>query len=324
MKDGKFLLIIKTIQMKLRYSAILAGLLVLASSCNEKFELAGGTPDFQVKTTATTFKVGEDVTFSFEGNAGLISFYSGEVLNDYAFKDGRTVAAGQVNLSFTSGVTGGTQTNQFSVVASSDFDGNYADFTRVQAATWTDITNRFLLGTNATFLASGSKDITDLVVAGKPLYLAYRYVTKPQLVSGDARTWMVQNFLLTSNTTIGALTLSNMLNTGFRIVNQINDTTIVPRSSISASRVTLLGNAYSAGNDPLHEIWAISKPINAGEIDLGPDRPLSLKGNSDPRLESYTYKFTNPGIYKVYFIAANANINESREVIRQIDITIEP
>lgn len=310
--------------MKLKYIAILAGLFALASSCNEKIELAGGTPDFRVKTTATTFKVGEDVTFSFEGSAGLISFYSGEVLNDYAFKDGRTVNAGQASLSFTSGVTGGTQTNQLSVVASSDFDGNYADFARVQAATWTDITNRFLFGTNATFLASGTKDITDLVAEGKPLYLAYRYVTKPQSISGDARTWMIQNFLMTSNTSIGSLTLANMLNVGFRIVKQINDTTVVSRSSISASRVTLLGNAYSADNDPSHEIWAISKPINAGEIDLGPDRPVAIKGNSDPRLESYTYKYTAPGTYKVYFIAANVNIDERREVIRQLDITIEP
>jgi len=323
MKAGN-LLKLKNIQMKLGYCVILSGLLELASSCTEKIELTGGTPDFQVKTTATTFKTGENVTFSFDGNAGLISFYSGEVFHDYAYKEGRIVTAGQVSLSFTTSVTGGTQSNQLSVVASSNFDGNYADFARVQAATWVDITSRFLLGTSATFLASGSKDITDLVIADKPLYIAYKYVTKPQLVSGDARTWMVQSFSMTSNTSIGLLTLTDMLNAGFRIVKQINDSTIVSRSSITATRVTLLGNAYVAGKDPLHEIWAISKLINAGEIDMGPDLPVPIKGNADTRLESYTYKFTKPGTYKVYFIASNVNINESREVIRQIDITITP
>ncbi len=58
----------------------------------------------------------------------------------------------------------------------------------------------------------------------------------------------------------------------------------------------------------------------------GPDPDVSARTPAVlvPGFDSYTYKFTKPGVYKVYFIAANANINESREVIRQIDITIEP
>ena len=317
------LLKLKNIQMKLSSYLILSGLL-LGVSCKKRIELTGGTPDFKVKTTGTTFKVGEEVKFSFEGNPGLISFYSGELYREYAFKDGRIVNAPAVNLSFTTAVTGGTQANQLSIVASTDFDGNYNDFSRIQAATWVDITSRFVLGTTATFLTSGVKDITDLRVAGKPIYLAYKYITKPQIVNGVARTWMAQSFSMTSITSIGTLTIADMTNAGFRIIQQKKDTSTVPRSSVTSTRITLLGNTFTPADDPQHEIWAISKPINTSEIDLGPDRPKPIKGNSNGQLNTYTYKYTKAGIYKVYFVASNTNINESREVIQQLEITITP
>lgn len=301
---------------------IIAALLFVLTSCTKEIDLTGGTPDFNVTTKATTFKAGEEIEFLFEGNAGLITFYSGEPLREYAFKDGRSVKGGPVSLSFTSAVTGGTQANQLAVMASSDFNGNYNDFSSVQAATWTNITNRFLLGTNATFRASGTKDISDLVVAGKPLYLAYKYTTQPQGTAGAARTWMVQAVSMTSNTSVGSLVLADIMAGGFRIVNQL--ATDTPRSSLSTTRITLLGNTFTAAKDPYHEVWAITKAVNPHDIDVGPDRPVALKGIADPRMESYTYTFNTPGTYKVTFVATNVNIDKREEVVRQLDITITP
>lgn len=301
---------------------ILAGFFLIGSC--EKIELTGGTPDFQVSTTGTTFKVGENVKFTLTGNPGLISFYSGENYREYAFKDGRLVTAGPLNLSFTSAVTGGTQANQLSVLASTDFDGNYNDFSRIRAATWTDITSRFALGTSATFLASGIKDISDLRVAGKPLYIAYKYLARPQTANGVARSWMIQAFSFTSTTPLGTLTIGDHSNSGFQIIRQIPDTSTVQRSGLTATRITLLGNTFSAGNDPEHEIWAISKRFNPSEIDLGPDRPIPVKGNSDAMVESFTYKFTKAGTYKVTFVGSNINVNESREAVQQLEIIITP
>lgn len=309
--------------MKLSAYLILPGLL-LVISCKKRIELTGGTPVFKVTTTSTTFKVGDEVKFSFEGNPGLISFYSGELYREYALKEGRIAPASALTMTFTSAVTGGTQASQFSVVASTDFDGNYNDFSRIQAATWVNITSRFALGTTATFLASGVKDISDLRVAGKPLYIAYKYVTKPQTANGVARTWMAQAFSISATTPIGALVATDLTNGGFRIIQEVKDTSTTPRSSVILTRITLLGNTFSAANDPQHEIWAISKPVNAFDLDLGPDRSVPIKGNSDPRLNFYIYKFTKAGTYKVTFVASNTNINESREVVQQLDITITP
>jgi hypothetical protein len=232
----------------------LAGLsLFLLLSC-EKGLPVRNTPSFDVSTAASTFKVGQEVLFKITGEADVISFYSGQVYNDYNFRDGRVMQFNPqgANLSFTSSVQGGTQTNQLAVLASTNFDGNYSSLASVKAATWTDITSRFTLGTSVTFLASTSKSITDLIVPGKPIYIAFKYVTKPQAVNGLARTWMIQGFNVTSSTlvnNVGPILLDQPY-AAFRIVQE--DSVNTPaRSSLTSTRVTLLGNVYKDPKDPI-------------------------------------------------------------------------
>lgn len=334
---------------------------VFITSCEKKLEVNGGVPEFNVTTEATTFKVGEDVKFTFSGNAHLISFYSGEPMSEYAFKEGHSVdgSASGATLSFTSSVQGGTQANQLSILLSSDFNGNYGDLASVKSASWTDITNRFTLGASATFISSGVKDISDLIVGGKPIYIAYKYITKPQAQSGLARTWMIQSFVVNSKSKVGTkvVTAADQINAGFRIVDE-NPVNAPARSSVTATRITLLGNVYkvasdpiydplnpiydpaspvydrtkvyvpfdpgSSYNDPASEHWYVSAPINTSKIDLGPDRPVAIQGNSTTPLESYSYKFLIPGTYVVTFVGANTNVNESFEVIKSMEITIIP
>ncbi len=77
-------------------------------------------------------------------------------------------------------------------------------------------------------------------------------------------------------------------------------------------------------NDPVSEHWAVSTAINTAKVDLGPDRSIAIQGNSTTPAESFTYKYTLPGVYKVAFIGANTNVNESHEVVKQLEITITP
>jgi hypothetical protein len=308
--------------MNIKYYTLLL-IMIVSGSCSKELEINPGIENFKVATTTLTYKVGEDVNFEFEGNPNLITFFSGEVFSDYAFKDGRIVESDGLDLSFTTAnpTATGAQTNQLSVMASTDFNGNYNDFASVQQATWTDISSRFVYGTSATFVASGTKSITDLVVNGKPLYIAYRYTTKPQATFGVVRNWYVQGFSITSNTTVGTLTLTDMNNIGFRIVDQ-NPETAPARSSVSLTRVTLFGNEFTAENDPQSIHWAISKPIYTGKIDNGPDRPLSIKANADALLKKYTYNYTKKGVYQVYFVATNMNVYDRKNVVRKLEITI--
>lgn len=315
--------------MKFRLTILLSGFILLCA-CKKVTDVAvnGGVPSFDVSVASNTYKVGDDVVFNLSGKADVISFFSGELYREYAYKDGRIIDLTNPSIAFTSAVTGGLQNNQLSILVSTNFNGVYNDtlkpaLTDIKAATWTDITSRFTLGNSATFLASGTKSISDLIVADKPLYVAFKYITQPQTINGAARTWMIQNFALTGTSTFGTLTLGDMTNSGFRIIdgNPVNGPT---KSSISATRFTLLGNSYTATTDPATECWAISRAFNAGKIDAGPDFPIGIKGVANPTLTSYTYKYTKPGTYKVYFIASNANAYESKSIEKSINITITP
>src|SRR5690606_21133017 len=352
--------------MKFNYYNMLLVMLLMAS-CSKKMDV-GGAPDWTVGTESSSYKVGEEITFTFQGHADLISFCSGEDFNDYAFKDGRVVdvATGGVKLDFRSSVQNGEQTDQLSVWASTDFNGG-DDLASIKAATWTDITDRFTLGTSSTFIESTTQDLSDLAVKGKPLYIAFKYLTKPQKDNGLSSTWYIESFALTSGIELGGapLLLTDQVNAGFKTVAEDPENTPV-RTSISATRITMIGNIYkdpadpmydpenpifdpenpiydpesdlydpdavrpefvpydpaSPYNDPLREHWVVSKGISLTQVDLGPDWSNPIKGISNSKMEEFTYTYTEPGTYKAYFVASNTNIDDSKQIVREITITI--
>lgn len=242
-------------------------------SCNKDIVTDLETPTFDVTTSNTTFTAGEPVTFLFTGEAHTISFYSGETFNDYDFRDGRIidVTGAGATMEFASSVQVGTQTNQLSILASTDFNGDYSSLEQVKASTWMDITNRFVLGTNATFQTTDAI-ITDLTVAGRPIYIAYKYVTKPQATNGLARQWYIQSFAIksiatltsTASNTPVALTLADQIYAGFRIVDN-SPTTNPALSTVTTTRITLWGNEYRIATlekyDPTLPKWDITNPM---------------------------------------------------------------
>lgn len=346
-------------------------------SCNNQLVILD-TPSFDVKTNAVTYKAGDVVTFNITGNAHAISFYSGQTLKDYDFRTGRVVdvTGAGATMEFSSSVQLGTQANQLSILASSDFNGDYSSLATLKAATWTDITSRFALGTSATFKATGAKDITDLTVAGKPIYFAFKYLTLPQGINGLARQWLIQTFAIKSLATLPTtasvtpitLTLADQIHAGFRIIGDspVNNPAL---SSVTATRVALWGNEYRTAllakydstlakwdktnpmydpnsplfvatavwapyvpfdpndltNDPSTETWAVSAPVNLTSVNLGPDWSTAIKaGIASAVLTSYTYTYAVPGTFKAVFIGENNSINETKEVIKEIDLTITP
>ena len=294
-------------------------------SCQKNLPV-DGLENFNVTTDSVSYKAGTSVRFAFQGGeAQDISFYSGETLKDYDFKDGHIVdVTGQTAvLAFSTAVNLGTQLNQLYVMASTDFKGDYSSMTAVKAATWTDITARFKYGTTTTFLAT-SADVTDLMVAGKPLYIAFKYITKPQGVNGVARQWSIQSLTLTSgkklNNTV-ALTLSDEPSAGFQLVDQ-SATTAPALSAITTAKIVLQGNNYTTANDPTSENWAISTGINIDKVNLGPDLSTALKGMTAAALKEYRYVYATPGTYKAVFTSSNNSINETKQTSKTINLTI--
>jgi hypothetical protein len=275
-------------------------------------------PNLTVSLPGGELAANVPVKFNVSSDASLLTFYSGEVGGDYEFKDGRVVPKGVVTLSFSNNVNFGTQANQFSVLASSNFNGNFT-IENVKAATWTNITNRFTLATNSTLLAT-SANLSDLVVDGKPLYIAFRYITEPQTANGTARTWTVRDFVLNSNTSIGLVQLSSQANAGFQLVNE--GTIIDPsRSSVTGTTITLRGN--NVNTQIRTETWAISKPFDAGEADLGPDKGIPVKGYLEPSITEHVYTYSKPGTYKATFVAANSTVYGTKEVVKSIDVVVK-
>lgn len=319
--------------MKFTYQTLFL-LLFLLSACSKFDELA--EPDFEVSTTGTTYKKGVPIEFNFSGNPQFISVYTGEMGKDYAYKDGRMMDVNSLKLSFNSSVTNATgtgtpQTGMFSLLASTDFNGDYTNFSSVEAATWTDITGRLTkqeAATTTTITAATPAtgiDITDLRVAGKPLYIAFKYNIREQSLYGLWRAWRFQAFTLTATGASGSQVLGSMTTTAFRVVQKNPE--IVSRTTATTATLTLL-HADLALNPAAAEIptqnWIITQAFtNVNKIDFGPDPATAIQGGTSAvEKKSYTYTFTNAGKYKVYFVAANANTKDRKEVVRSLDITI--
>lgn len=305
----------------MKHLYIIATCIFLLAGCTKKLEV--DEPAFDVTVEKSTWRAGEEVKFRLAGDPDLISFYSGEPLHDYAFLNGRIVETAGIDLSFNSNVEFGKQADQLSVMASVDFNGG-ARFEDITTATWTDITARFKLAGNATYTPSGKADLSDLRTAGKPLYLAFRYRVKNPSVYGTGNVWRIQNFLLTAHTSIGAIQLGGMQNTGFRIIDQKPD--IAPsRSTISATTLQLIAPALADSTRTVDtECWIVTKGFETGDLDYGPDRPVSIKGYADPAVTETVYVYPRPGRYRAVFTAFNANIAGSKEVIREVNIEIVP
>ena len=163
--------------MKKRSIYLLLACAVLCGACRD-IDMYTSAPTFEVSTEKKEYAPGEEVVFLFKGDPQYVSFYSGEIYNDYEYRTGRIVQNEGLSMSFSSRVKLGSQENQLSVLISSDFNGNYSDFASVSSAQWTDITSLFTLS-DGTVTPSGIADIHSYVEEGKDHYVAFRYLMRP-------------------------------------------------------------------------------------------------------------------------------------------------
>lgn len=267
-------------------------------------------PEFQVTSNGSSFKVGQNVTFQFQGNPNNITFYSGEVGNKYEFSN-RTSVAGKAELSFTS-FRQNNKPNTLKFLASTDFTG-LADSASITKATWMDLTNKVTLSTGVDNTPSGVVDLTDLQALKKPVYFAFRYT---DVTSATAQaTWTISNFLVKNTVNGIPYTIQNIADAGWGRYSAINKTNLW---TITATSVRYAGGA---ANTPDNDAWVIARPADLSFVprDLGTTiKDINLK------LTSYDYTFTTPGTYKVVFVAGNLNIENSKTIVRELTINVVP
>ena len=313
---------------KIIQNIVLGSAVILWTACSKDIPLNPGLENFNVTTVAKNYKLSDTVKFQIEGNPDLISFFSGELYNDYDYKDGRIIDVEKVNYSFSSSFIKITppesQENPLAVLVSTDFNGDYSSYANITAATWTDITDKFNYGLLGSYVTSGEYQISDHAIAGKPLYIAFRNTIKPINTFGPVRPWYLYQHNLTATSEFGEHLLADYPGSNFQIIEQ-KPSEVKTTSTITSTRISLLEYSVAEENapDPGTETWAISRAFNLFDINSGPDKPAILKGNEDPKLKTYNYMFSKPGNYKVYFIGANVNVDNSAKKMVQLDITIE-
>jgi hypothetical protein len=288
------------------------------------------TPNFDVQTDATSYKVGQEVNFKFTGDAKNIVFWSGEKGKNYGYKD-RTEEKGVLQtITFTTQAGAGTQNTNLAILLSSDFNGTY-DSTSIAKATWVDITGRSQLSSTATAAAGAAKlsidTITNLGNAeNKPVYFAFRYVSQPNTLI--PRKWTVSTFTVVNTLADGTVsTVIPSFNIAWFTGINKNDTTYQWRISPAKTSMKLgnfAGTSAPPMGAPANEDWAISAPVKLNKVSLVDygTSVTSISTLSPPN--NFIYKFTAAGTYKVVFYAFNEDINDTKGLTKELTIAITP
>ena len=171
-----------------------------------------------------------------------------------------------------------------------------------------------------TALASGPVSLTDFSTerSDKPVYLAFYYNSPQNLLK--PRQWNITNLTIVNNLADGwvsSIIAVPIANAGFKFVEVQNPT--MQWGIIGTSLVMLAGPI----GEPTNEDWAIFGPVNLNKVAV-PDVGSPLKGTADALNSEYIYTYTKPGTYKATFVAANSNLNETKAVIKELTIKIEP
>ncbi len=289
---------------------------------------------FDVYLDSTTFKVGDPVTFKFKGgDANQISFYSGEVGNDYEYRDkNRIDEIKKVYFSFQTHNVPVGQIVYPNVFVSTDFNGVY-DYESVSSATWKPISHLYRWGANGPWqtmwTSSGNSEITSFIEENKPFYIAYQVKSDAQPSGTISRNWRTNSHSLIAETVGGNyISLANFGGMSWKLVDRYLEPSVISTQSSStvSSSIMLLGyyNSTSPRYRQEAEIWGVSKKFESGEISLGSSKSVSLKQYIDIPLETHTHYYENPGTYKVVFLASNATISGSTQVMKELEITVKP
>ena len=300
--------------------------------------------DFNVITRSVTYKLSDTVNFYMSGNPDIITFYSGDSSHIYALKDRVSKAGGTLNFSFqlrasNNAAFGAIANGTFKVLVSTNFKGTYAaykdstlkdslrvaslDSAMVNSAKWTDITNRLSLktsGDTTTYYPSSVAAISDLITnAADPFNIAFLYKADSTQDLGSNGITM-GSFSLVNNFSDGTSSnfSSNIIAGGSKSTNW---KTIKAANSLFGWLTTTnyikfipkIGNNYT-------ESWIISSALYPNAAT--PDVAIPIKGITQSPIKTFSYKFANTGLHKVYFIASNNRVNGQKQVIKEIDLNI--
>ncbi|SDK66010.1 protein of unknown function [Pedobacter sp. ok626] len=297
---------------KMKKLLIASVVLFSLASCQKTYELA--TPDdFSVELEKSSYKVGEPVRFIINGKPENIVFWSGEAGRKYEFRKRTVVEGNAISLNFKTFAQFLMPVDQsvIKLYVSTNFSGIY-DATNVRAATWEDITDKAVLSSGVDQTPSGNISLNTFAERNKNMALALVYKTTVIKPETQQNRWVVRSFDLKSTNQQGEETvLATMATAGWTAFNFSGPAT---NWSITSAQLLTVRNSTDLDDD-----WVITKQFNPNSIlpDLG--EPIK---NISQNLKDYTRVYTKAGVYKVSFVATNANLEQSITVVKEIELTI--
>ncbi|NGF56385.1 DUF5017 domain-containing protein [Parapedobacter sp. SGR-10] len=316
---------------------LILGIVFLVSACDTTLDV-GEAPQLEVTTAKTTYKVGEEVIFNIAGDPRILNFYSGEYGNDYDYHEGRLLSGPdkiQVEFRLREQYQGDRTGSILSILVSSDFVGDRSSFEEVDAANWTDITDRFVIIGHAQG-STGKVDVTEFREPGKPLSFAIKYVFDPDLGNGQGTWPQISSITVEALTQTDNFLLSGPLTSDFpkygacsSLKNPIQSLNRYYESTLSSNLLVIARNQNVTVDDVTYsssdytEEYFVTVPYNVSAvINAGPDKPKTIKGYSDSKVNSYVHVFSEPGVYKVRFVGINHSIKETKETVKELEITV--
>jgi len=280
--------------------------------------------DVDINTDKIKYNVNDTVKFLFTGHADMVTFYSGENGSEYKHRNRVELEGGKLEVSFETQELYGIQDQNLNLLVSTDFGGVYSK-DAVQAATWTNITDRMTWceapsGAVGVRTISDYVDVSDLLVSGKPVYFAFRYLGVPSTTgSAQQRTWRVYQFNIQNRFSESEIVpVANRTNAGWQAVT-INDPAAKGLWHFTTQSTMIYYDPQSNLQDV--EKWAITKRFDPNKV--APDNGISIKKYADNSLNKYEHVFTQAGEYEVTFVLRNSNYNGTEEKIKTLKVIVE-
>lgn len=270
-------------------------------------------PSLKVTLEKTEYKAGEPVTFRFEGTPDNIVFYSGEYGHNYSDRNnyGRV---GTLYFDFRSFVRYGTIARNIRVLVSTDFSGIY-DMENIAAATWMDMTDRFILSEGLDNVDSGVLDINSFITdengsldSDDDIYIAFHYVDYTDEDRTIQNEWIIRSSDLEIVSPAGERSvLADMETFGW---------TGIPKVDITKARIRFYDHDKTTSQS---DDWAISKAFSIGGIPA--DTGVALK-NISTSMSEYTYTYSEPGIYTAVFETSSVWYTGGSSSVTEVEVVV--
>lgn len=291
-------------------------------------KLDSEVPDLKVTTEKTTYSVGEEVKFYFEGDANFVSFYPGvgfytnilygQTSTTYAYRyiyrERTSVENGRPVLTFNNRCSNvATKAGSVKFLCSKDYTGS-GKIADVNAATWIDLSNKVIWSVNTSDVTS-TIDLSDYKKDGMT-YLAFKF-------SGEEAAarygWAISSFSLKNYVPLangsGDETYTIWTNASYAPYSQVtqNDTL-----SYWTTGTTLTAKTLPA-KSPAIDAWLITG-VKLKQIT--PDISMKVKSFGEVVPSFYSYQYWVPGEYEATFVSSNSTIYGKNENVQKLKIVV--